>query len=316
MQHRWGRATVLSVLLKVSVVTADATHFRTTETRLRVDNDVSEEPNVKKKHRALAWMRLMLLNTSRVHEKLHEYIHPLSGAAVVSTVALQLSPLPSTLEIRRDKNVKRYDGYPYFAVLAGASQWCLYGAFAAMTLKNVNFLTMVAANGPGVVMGLFYISIYFGFVPKDDSRSVALKWYLAVGCLVFFSELIACHVLHGAAVFWLGLLGAVGSAQIALSPFGTLPEVLSTRSTRSWPLDLCFWNLIQSIATGCFGFANSDPWVWMPNAIGVTAAAIQFSLIAAFRNRAVSGPDIMSIKAGNRAVSGPDIISIKAKIIR
>jgi len=298
MQHTWGCATVLYVLLKVA--TGEATHFRTTETRLHVDFDdiVIEEPHVEKKRCAFAWMRLMWFNTSsRVHETLHEYIHPLSGAAVVSTVALQLSPLRSTLEIRREKNVKRYDGYPYFAVLAGASQWCLYGAFAAMTLKNVNFLTMVAANGPGVVMGLFYISIYFGFVPKDDSRSVALKWYLAVGCMVFFSELIACHVLHGAAVFWLGLLGSVGSAQIALSPFRTLPEVLNTRSTRSWPLELCFWNFIQSMATGCFGLANSDPWVWVPNAIGVIAAVTQFSIIAAFRNRAALHPDIISIKA-------------------
>mmetsp|Transcript_127056 Transcript_127056/g.247597 ORF Transcript_127056/g.247597 Transcript_127056/m.247597 type:complete len:308 (-) Transcript_127056:128-1051(-) len=299
MQHRWGRATVLSVLLNVIVVTSETTHFRTTETRLHVDNNgVFEEPHVEKKHRTLGWMRFMLLKTSsRIHEKLHEYIHPLSGAAVVTTVALQLSPLPSTLEIRRDKNVKRYDGYPYFAVLAGASQWCLYGAFAAMKLKDANFLTMVAANGPGVMMGSFYISSYFRFVPKDDARSVALKWYLAVGCTLFFSELIACHVLGKTAVFWLGLLGAVGSAQIALSPFGTLPEVLSTRSTRSWPLDLCFWNFIQSMATGCFGLANSDPWVWVPNAIGVIAAVIQLSLIAAFRSPAASGPDIISIKA-------------------
>lgn len=299
MQHRWSRATALSVLLQFTVVTAETTRFRTTETRLHVDtNSTIRQPRVERKHHSLAWMRLVLLNTSsHVHETLHQYLHPLSGAAVVTTVALQLSPLPSTLEIRREKNVKRYDGYPYFAVLAGASQWCLYGAFAAITLKDVNFLTMVAANGPGVVMGLFYVSTYFSFVQKDDARSVALKRFLAVGCTIFVSELIACHVLHGKAVFWLGLLGAVGSAQIALSPFGTLPEVLKTRSTRSWPLDLCFWNFIQSLATGCFGLANSDPWVWVPNAIGLLAAVTQFAFIAAFRQRAASGPDIISIKA-------------------
>jgi len=282
----------LLVLLPVTVVTAEATRFRTSAIRLHVDsNSTIEQPHaVQKNHEPLARMRLVLLNTSsRIHQKLHEYLHPLSGAAVVTTVALQLSPLPSTLEIRKEKNVKRYDGYPYFAVLAGASQWCLYGAFAAMSLNNANFLTMVAANGPGVVMGLFYISTYFSFVQKDDARSTALKRFLAVGCTLFVTELLACCALRGKAVFWLGLLGAVGSAQIALSPFGTLPEVLRTRSTQSWPLDLCFWNLIQSLATGGFGLANSDPWVWMPNAIGVLAAVAQFALIAAFRPRAASG---------------------------
>jgi hypothetical protein len=196
-----------------------------------------------------------------------------------------MSPLPSILEIRRDKSVKRYDGYPYFSVLAGATQWCVYGSFAAWALKDTTVLTMVAANGPGVIMGFFYISTYFQYVPDEDSRGSMLNRYLQLGALILLCEFSACCLLGSAAVFWLGLLGSVGSAQIALSPFKTLPEVISTRSTRSWPLDLCLWNMIQSLATGGFGLANNDVWVWVPNAIGVAAAVVQLALIVAFWER-------------------------------
>lgn len=178
--------------------------------------------------------------------------------------------------------MKRYDGYPYFAVLAGATQWCLYGSFAAFMLHDQTVLTMVAANGPGVILGIFYVTTFLRFVPTGDARSSALKRYLSFGCALLAIELAGCVAYGRAAVFWLGLLGAIGSAQIALSPFKTLPEVLHTRSTRSWPIDLCLWNLIQSAATGGFGLANNDAWVWVPNAIGVIAAVIQLTLIAAY----------------------------------
>jgi solute carrier family 50 protein (sugar transporter) len=228
---------------------------------------------------------LQVSAASRLTKRLHEWLHPLSAAAVVTTVALQMSPLPSSLEIKKARDVKRFDGYPYFAVLAGATQWCLYGSFASWMTHDMNLLTMVAANGPGVMLGTFYVTNFFRFVPAEDDRNAALKQYLTFGGVLLLLEGLACITLWHGAVFWLGLLGAFGSAQIALSPFKTLPEVLKTRSTRSWPLDLCLWNLIQSWFTGGFGVANSDPWVWVPNLIGVIAAIIQLSIIAMFWER-------------------------------
>lgn len=226
---------------------------------------------------------LELSFVSHLESKLHQWLRPLSAAAVVTTIALQLSPMPSSVEIKRDRDVKRYDGYPYFSVLAGATQWCLYGSYAAYQLQDMTLLTMVAANSPGMMFGIFYVSNFFRFVPADDVRNAMLKRYLSFGLVLLLAELAACAVLRHGAVFWLGFLGAIGSAQIALSPFKTLPEVLQTRSTRSWPLDLCMWNLIQSWFTGGFGLANNDPWVWVPNLVGVIAAVLQLSLIAAFR---------------------------------
>merc|ERR1719162_2776816 len=144
---------------------------------------------------------------------------------------------------------------------------------------------MVAANGPGVLLGIFYITNFLRFVPTEDVRKNALHRFLMFGGVLLLSELACCIVLGRGGVFWLGLLGAIGSAQIALSPFKTLPEVLRTRSTRSWPLDLCFWNLVQSWFTGGFGLAKPDMWVFVPNLIGVIGAVIQLSLVGIFWER-------------------------------
>lgn len=226
---------------------------------------------------------LLLLSTGhRITAQLHQWLHPLSAAAVATTIALQLSGMPSSLEIQRARDVKRYDGYPYFAVLAGASQWCLYGSFTALVTHDATLWTMVAANGPGLLFGLFYVSTFLRFVPEGDKRRAALKGYLLFGAALLLVELASCAALGRRAVFGLGLLGSIGSAQIALSPFKTMPEVLATKSTRSWPLDLCLWNLIQSWATGGFGVANNDPWVWVPNLIGVIAAVIQLFFVARY----------------------------------
>jgi solute carrier family 50 protein (sugar transporter) len=281
MQLSLLRAMASALVWNLMTCTADARHIHG-QSSLAVDaQDKEAAPNASSRQFERVEFGLLAVSTS-IQQKLHDYLQPLSGAAVVTTIALQLSPLPSTLEIRRDKSVKRYDGYPYFSVLAGASQWCIYGAFSAWKLHDKTLLTMLAANGPGVVMGLFYIWSYFQYVPAEDPRRLSLKRYLQVGCILLCGEFAICCLFGRSAVFMLGLLGSVGSAQIALSPFKTLPEVLRTRSTRSWPLDLCLWNFIQSMATGGFGLANSDPWVWVPNVIGVLAAIVQMTLIVMY----------------------------------
>jgi len=294
------KVTAYYVLLSIVSCIVDAKYVHP-HSSLRAD-----EPGKEAASDAKSWpferAQVVLLDVStNVQEKLHEYLRPLSGAAVMTTVALQLSPLPSTLEIRRDKSVKRYDGYPYFSVLAGASQWCIYGTFAAWQLRDATFLTMVAANGPGLLMGVFYISSYFQFVPTEDARRAALKRYLQLGGAILCAQVVVCCLFWSSARLLLGLLGSIGSAQIALSPFKTLPEVLSTRSTKSWPLDLCIWNFIQSMATGGFGLANNDAWVWVPNVIGVAAAVVQLTLILAFggnSSHASNSAAMKSSKAG------------------
>merc|ERR1719161_2319416 len=109
-----------------------------------------------------------------------------------------------------------------------------------------------------------------------------------IGVGIVLAEIAAFVIFDKVAITWFGVLGAIGSAQIALSPFKTLPEVLSTKSTKSWPFDLCLWSFIQSTATGGFGFAIADPSIWVPNVIGVIAAGIQLTLFAMFRETGVA----------------------------
>jgi len=229
---------------------------------------------------------LFLISTAyRVKEVLHEWLDLLRAGAVITTVALQLSPLRSVLEIMQCRDVKRYDGYPYFTVLAGATQWCIYGSSAGYFSGDHTFFTMVEANGPGIFFGIFYVTQFFRWVPKGEARDTALQGYLRIGGLLLLTEVICLVLFRERVVFWFGLLGAIGSAQIALSPFKTLPEVLRTKSTRSWPLDLVTWSFIQSFATGSYGLGFGDMWVFVPNLIGVIAAGWQLILVALY-----SGP--------------------------
>lgn len=224
----------------------------------------------------------------RIKQKLSPWLHHLQVSAVVTTVALQGSPMRSSLEIRRDADIKRYDGYPYFTVLAGALQWCIYGSTSAIFLKDSSFWTMVFANGPGIFLGIFYVCVFKRHCPKDDIRGPALDRYLMIGLCIMLAEAAAFIVFDKVAITWFGVLGAIGSAQIALSPFKTLPEVLRTKSTKSWPFDLCLWSFIQSTATGGFGFAIADPSIWVPNVIGVIAAGIQLILVAMYREISIA----------------------------
>lgn len=285
----------LAILFAFWVLVADATR----QVQLSADSDTPQngvvtsgtKPNANKHFRAssepnteaLVQQAAQLGTLARIKESLSPWLHHLQVGAVVTTVALQGSPLRSVLEIRRQGDVMRYDGYPYFTVLAGAMQWCIYGSTSAVFLNDSSFWTMVFANGPGIFLGLFYIMTFKRHCPKDDERNPALDKYLTIGLFIMVAELAAFIVYYKVAIVWFGVLGAIGSAQIALSPFKTLPEVVQTKSTRSWPVDLCLWSFIQSTLTGGFGFAIGDPSIWVPNVIGVIAAGIQLILVALYQ---------------------------------
>lgn len=237
-----------------------------------------------------------------VKSALHLWLTPLRITAVALTVMLQMSPMRSVCEMHLRKDVLRYDGYPFFTVLAGATQWTLYGAAAAWATRDTTYYTMIESNGPGVILGLFYICVYCKYVKVGDERRGNMRRYLSAGFSVLVVEIVSLFVWHRKAVFWFGFVGAIGSVQIGAAPFCTIREVIETRSTACWPTDLISICFVQSAVTAVFGFCISDSWIWVPNVFGFVAASTQLAFIAwaaAGQPEAASGLDKLGRKALN-----------------
>jgi hypothetical protein len=72
-----------------------------------------------------------------------------------------------------------------------------------------------------------------------------------------------------------------------LSPLATLALVLKTRSSASLTLPLCVMNIVNGSLWMTYGLVLSDPFVWVPNAIGAVLGVIQTSLCLAFPSQLI-----------------------------
>lgn len=205
----------------------------------------------------------------------------LKVSATAFNVLLQLSPLRLITEIRMHKSVLSYSPFPLIALTACGYQWSFYGFFAYTETANVGFLMLIYANILGLVLGLYYM-LYFHFFADQASRnSIYLQ---SAGILaVFACEYVYCYSalsdINGS-LFVAGLLSAAISILVSFSPMVSLPEAVRKHSIDSVPVDMCVASLISSVLWLFCGLLLGDPWVLIPNFIGVIFGFIQIAAIA------------------------------------
>merc|ERR1712124_117432 len=85
------------------------------------------------------------------------------------------------------------------------------------------------------------------------------------------------------ALFYLGLIGDLTAIILLSSPLVTMKTVLKEKSSESMPFytSLAMW--LNSCSWAVFGWTIiNDPFVYIPNVLGFTAASIQLALIAKY----------------------------------
>lgn len=211
------------------------------------------------------------------------WLRPLRVLCIFLTVLLQLSPLRPVLEIRNKGDALQYDGFPFFIMLAGSLQWCMYGAAATVMSHNWNLFTLVESNGPGVVFGLFYVTMYCHCVRAGDARRGAMIRYIFIGGSILLLECLWLAASRRNAIPWIGFLATVLGLLLSIAPLKTLPEVLRTKSTAGWPTDLIVMCFIQSAVMVAFAWCIHDLWIMLPNIFGTIAAGLQLLVILAMQ---------------------------------
>lgn len=201
-------------------------------------------------------------------------------AATAFNVLLQLSPLRLITDIRMQKSVLSYSPFPLIALTACGYQWSFYGFFAYTETANVGFLMLIYANILGLVLGLYYMLCFHFFASAKDRSFIYAQ---SVGLITLFvCEYVYCYSAQdvNSSLFFAGLLSAAISILVSFSPMVSLPEAVRQHSIDSIPVDMCVASLISSILWLFCGMLLGDPWVFIPNLIGVGFGLVQILAMA------------------------------------
>ena len=201
-------------------------------------------------------------------------------AATAFNVLLQLSPLRLIMEIRIHKSVSTISPFPLIALTACGYQWSFYGFFAYTETANVGFLMLIYANILGLVLGLYYMLSFHYYAESGDRSSI---YFQSVGLIsLFVCEYIYCYTAQAvnSSLYFAGLLSAAISILVSFSPMVSLPDALRKHSIASVPVDMCVASLVSSVLWLFCGMLLGDPWVLIPNFIGVVFGIVQMVAIA------------------------------------
>lgn len=207
--------------------------------------------------------------------------------AIGSNIVLQLSPLRMITEMRLSKSTMGQSPIPLLALACCGCQWSYYGYFAYLSTSNVGFLSLIHSNVLAIVLGLYYVYTYISIASKDEANSSSignLYTLSLIAAILFIGEYVYCALSPeitdiNNALFISGLFSASISILVAASPLVGVPAALATRSVSAIPIDMVIASAVSNVLWSIFGFLLGDPWVWIPNSVGLALSGVQIAAI-------------------------------------
>mmetsp|Transcript_13033 Transcript_13033/g.31937 ORF Transcript_13033/g.31937 Transcript_13033/m.31937 type:complete len:268 (-) Transcript_13033:293-1096(-) len=200
-------------------------------------------------------------------------------AAVVTAVAMNLSPVDDVLAFRRQGNTGDKHPLPYAMILVNSSLWLMYGV-----LKG-DYFPMVFTNFVGVLAGLFHVCafLYYSTGKLANKSKFDGKPYVA---LVVLSVMLGLSLIyangHEGALSQLGTVAIVAMIGLFGSPLVMMQEVIKKKDSSALSRPLSTLSLLCSASWTTYGILEGDVFVWGPNSLAVALAIGQVSLIVLY----------------------------------
>jgi len=209
-----------------------------------------------------------------------ESVAPAAGA-ILATV-LFLGPMPAMIRARRAGTLG--------AINASLFPWIVVNCAAYLSLgvlrKDKN---LVIANFPGFVFGLFYLFSCLILATKDNrfnvterSEQLTLGLSSALAVVLVTSRWLSTE----AANALIGNFAMVMSICMFAAPLSTVRQVLRERNSASINLGFLSGQMANCTMWTSYGAATNDPYVLVPNALGLLLGLGQFGLVGLLPRKA------------------------------
>lgn len=198
-----------------------------------------------------------------------------NGTALV----LFLSPVPTFIRIWKKRAVEQYSPIPYLATLLNCMMWVLYG----LPVVHPHSMLVITINGTGMAIQLTYVTLFLLYSVGAARRKV----FLLLAGEVAFVGAVAVLVLtlahtHERRSMVVGLLCVLFGTGMYAAPLSVMKMVIQTKSVEYMPLFLSLASLVNGICWTAYALIRFDPYITIPNGLGVLFAVAQLVLYAIY----------------------------------
>ncbi|CAN8275001.1 unnamed protein product [Cochlearia groenlandica] len=198
----------------------------------------------------------------------------------VISLLVFLSPLETFWKIVKQKSTEEYKSLPYICTLLGSSLWTYYG------LVTPGEYLVSTINGFGVVVEVFYVSLFLFYAP----RHLKLNTLVTVALLNVFIPVAAIAATRSAfkdekmRSQSMGFIGAGLNIVMYGSPLSAMKTVVRTKSVKYMPFWLSFFLFLNGAIWGVYASLQHDIFLLVPNGVGFVFGAMQILLYGIYRN--------------------------------
>lgn len=202
---------------------------------------------------------------------------------------------------------------PYPAQSANAAAWIAYSYVIVPTNKSGSAL-LFWVNQLGLLFGIFFTVSCYGLArqkTKDRILAITLFFFFvlpligAIGVLTEMpnddAQLMWGFTANGILLMYYG------------APLSTIVTVVKTKSSATLNLPLCVMQCINGCLWLGYGLAVSDPFIYVPNAIGACTGGLLCFLLFIYRDKKKKKEKCDA--GGSDATSGESAVSLDDKVL-
>ncbi|WOH07406.1 hypothetical protein DCAR_0726836 [Daucus carota subsp. sativus] len=207
----------------------------------------------------------------------------------VISAFLFLSPSPTFYRIFKKKSVEEFQPVPYLLTMINCLFWVLYGT----PLVHPGNILVLIINGFGIVMELFYLSMFLIYAKDNKQRlrvgGILLLEFVVYG--IFAGLLIGLEPSVKKRSRIVGTICIVLNIGMYGAPLTIARKVIKTKSVEYMPFWLSLTGTINGACWLCYGLLRFDVNLVVPNGLGFTFGVMQLVLYAIYWKRTPKSED-------------------------
>jgi solute carrier family 50 (sugar transporter) len=181
-----------------------------------------------------------------------------------------LAPLPTVLQMRRERSVGDFPLLPYSTMISSTFVWTSYGIMKQET-------AIWFPNIVGLILGIGYFLTFSKYSPPKASTLPGSVVQHMWGTVSMIGLCLSISTIFG--VQMVGNLGVALCVCLFGSPLSALRVVLQTKSARAIPLPFTLASVLNCFLWSVLGIYDmKDYAIYFPNLLGLSFGLIQVAL--------------------------------------
>lgn len=194
-------------------------------------------------------------------------------AAPLTAAGLFLAPLPTILQMAKNRTVGNKPVLPYSSMMVNAFVWFVYGMLKA---EKKIWIT----NLFGCVLGAYYFREFRRIALRDPINLSLNKHVRGSFIIMTFTLLCALFLPKGGAEMIIGSMGIIFCVVLFGSPLSSLRHVIETKSAESIPLPFTLSTISNCFLWSVFGTLEvRDFNIYAPNMLGFGLGMFQLFVV-------------------------------------